>query len=155
MCILLAFANLLFFLYSHHYEPPAGSAIAAITGDQGQDAVLCIDLNACVIHGCLNGALDETQEAIIAGERSGRTDSEYLRDEGKMKNKFEHISNSQLSTLINEWVKNERNRKLLKRRLIDGITLEKIAEEFDISVTRTRQIIAETENLLKSAENKI
>lgn len=72
-----------------------------------------------------------------------------------MKNKFEHISNSHLSALIDEWIKNERNRKLMKRRLIDGITLEKIAEEFDISVTRTRQIIAETENLLKSAEKKI
>lgn len=72
-----------------------------------------------------------------------------------MKNKFEHISNSHLSALIDEWIKNERNRKLMKRRLIDGITLEKIAEEFDISVTRTRQIIAEAENLLKSAENKI
>lgn len=72
-----------------------------------------------------------------------------------MKNKFEHISNSHLSALIDEWIKSERNRKLMKRRLIDGITLEKIAEEFDISVTRTRQIIAETENLLKSAESKI
>lgn len=72
-----------------------------------------------------------------------------------MKNKFEHISNSHLSALIDEWIKNERNRKLMKRRLIDGITLEKIAEEFDISVTRTRQIIAEAENLLKSAESKI
>lgn len=72
-----------------------------------------------------------------------------------MKNKFEHISNSHLSALIDEWIKNERNRKLMKRRLIDGITLEKLAEEFDISVTRTRQIIAEAENLLKSAESKI
>ena len=72
-----------------------------------------------------------------------------------MKNKFEHISNSKLSDLINEWIKSERNRKLLKRRLIDGITLEKIAEEFDISVTRTRQIIAEAENLLKSTKKKI
>lgn len=72
-----------------------------------------------------------------------------------MKNKFEHISNSHLSVLIDEWVKNERNRKLLKRRLLDGITLEKIAEEFDISVTRARQIIADAENLLKSAEKNI
>lgn len=69
-------------------------------------------------------------------------------------NKFEDIPNSRLSLLIDEWIKNERNRKLMKRRLIDGITLERLAEEFDISVTSTRVIINQSEKLLKTAINK-
>lgn len=45
---------------------------------------------------------------------------------------IEDLSRSQLESLIDEWIvgKNgERNRAILKRRLIDGITYEKIAEE--------------------------
>lgn len=71
-----------------------------------------------------------------------------------MKNKFSNTPNSRLITLINEWVKSDRNRRLMKRRLIDGYTLEKLAEEFDISITRTRQIISESEKLLEIAIEK-
>lgn len=71
-----------------------------------------------------------------------------------MKNKFSNTPNSRLITLINEWVKSDRNRRLMKRRLIDGYTLEKLAEEFDISITRTRQIISESEKLLEIAIKK-
>jgi DNA-directed RNA polymerase sigma subunit (sigma70/sigma32) len=69
-----------------------------------------------------------------------------------MKNPFEHIPNSELSLLIDEWIKSERNRKLLKRRLIDGITVEKIAEEFNISVTRTKEVIEDSVSLLKAVQ---
>ena len=48
-------------------------------------------------------------------------------------NRFENISNTQLSAIIDEWIKNERDRKLMKRRLIDGISLERLAEEFELS----------------------
>ena len=37
-------------------------------------------------------------------------------------------TNSRIRELIAEYVHNERNRKLLERRLIDGITFEKLAE---------------------------
>lgn len=67
-----------------------------------------------------------------------------------MINPFEHIPSSQLSAIIDEWIKNERNRKLLKRRFVDGITYEKIAEEFDISTTSTRVTIKQSEKFLKS-----
>lgn len=71
-----------------------------------------------------------------------------------MKKPFENIPNSELSLLIDEWIKSERNRKLLKRRLIDGITIERIAEEFDLSAERTRVIIKQSKNDLKNAINK-
>lgn len=55
--------------------------------------------------------------------------------------RFTNISNTQLTLIIDEWIKNERNRKLLKRRFIDGITLEHLAEEFELTVDRVKQII--------------
>jgi hypothetical protein len=35
----------------------------------------------------------------------------------------------------------ERNRKILKRRMIDGICFEPLAEEFDMSVSQIKRIV--------------
>ena len=51
------------------------------------------------------------------------------------------IANSVLSKTIDEWIHHERNRKILKRRLIDGALFEVIAEEFNISVQQTKNIV--------------
>ncbi len=50
-------------------------------------------------------------------------------------------TNSQIRELIDEYVHNERDRALLKRRLIDGICFEPLAEEFNLSVRQTKKII--------------
>ena len=50
-------------------------------------------------------------------------------------------TNSQISRLIDEYVHSERNRAMLKRRLIDGVHFEALAEEFDLSVRHTKSII--------------
>ena len=55
-------------------------------------------------------------------------------------NKYTNVSNTELSQVIDDWVKSERDRKILKRKLIDGISYEKIAEEFDISVKQAFRI---------------
>lgn len=60
-------------------------------------------------------------------------------------------SNSQISALIDEWIngKNaERNRKILKRRLIDGICYEPLAEEFDMSVRQMKNIVYKCQDKL-------
>ena len=44
--------------------------------------------------------------------------------------KYENISNSQISHLIDEWIKSERDRNILQRRLIDGICFEPLSKEF-------------------------
>lgn len=60
------------------------------------------------------------------------------------------LSNSQLAALIDEWIKNERNRAILKRRLIDGVCFEPLAEEFDLSVRQTKNIVyRSTDRLFK------
>jgi len=59
---------------------------------------------------------------------------------GKSKKMIEY-TNSQISHLIDEHIHNDRNRKILKRRFIDGCTYEQIAEEFDLSVRHVKNIV--------------
>ena len=59
------------------------------------------------------------------------------------------LSRTDISNAIDEWVigrNAERNRAILKRRLIDGITYEKLAEEFDMSVRQVQNIIYKYQN---------
>lgn len=63
------------------------------------------------------------------------------------------ISRSELEHLIDEWIigrNAERDRQILKRRLIDGITYENLAEEFDLSVRQLKNIIYKAEDRLFS-----
>ena len=50
-------------------------------------------------------------------------------------------SNSQISRIIDEFVHSERDRAILKRRYIDGLTFERLAEEFNLSVRHTKSIV--------------
>lgn len=56
-------------------------------------------------------------------------------------NRFDNISNTDLSRLIDEWVKGERDRAIMKRRLIDCICFEPLAEEFSLSIQTTHKIV--------------
>ena len=42
------------------------------------------------------------------------------------------LSNSQVESLIDEWVSDETDRKILKRRLIDGLTFSQLSDEFHL-----------------------
>lgn len=44
-------------------------------------------------------------------------------------------SRKEWEELIDNWIHNETDRKMLKRRLLDGVRFEPLAEEFDLSVT--------------------
>ncbi|MBP5432137.1 MAG: hypothetical protein J6Y81_07515 [Ruminococcus sp.] len=55
--------------------------------------------------------------------------------------KFENLSNTELAALIDEWIRGERDRQIMKRRLIDRICFEPLAEEFDLSVQHTQTIV--------------
>ena len=61
------------------------------------------------------------------------------------------LSRSEISALIDEWIigrNAERNRSVLKRRLLDGITYERLAEEFDMSVRQIKTIVYKCEEIL-------
>lgn len=51
------------------------------------------------------------------------------------------LPRSEWEKLIDEWIFNERDRKILKRRLLDGICFEPLAEEFELSVQQTKALI--------------
>ena len=59
-------------------------------------------------------------------------------------------TNSHISWLIDEYVHSERDRKIIKRRLIDGICFEPLAEEFDLSVRQVKNIVYRSERKIFS-----
>ena len=59
-----------------------------------------------------------------------------------------NYTNSQIEHLIGEHIHNERDRKILKRRLIDGVCFEPLAEEFDLSVSQVKRIVYKSEKEL-------
>lgn len=66
--------------------------------------------------------------------------------------KMEHydLSRSDWENLIDEYIFNERDRAILKRRLLDGICYEPLAEEFDLSVQQVKNVVYKaTEKLIK------
>ena len=62
--------------------------------------------------------------------------------------RFENYSRSTVSAAIDEWIFNERDRVILKRRLLDGICYEPLAEEFGLSVDRIKQIVYKSQDRL-------
>lgn len=55
-------------------------------------------------------------------------------------------SRSQLEYIIDEWILNEKYRAVMKRRLLDGITYERLAEEFDMSTSQIKRIVYRSES---------
>lgn len=55
-------------------------------------------------------------------------------------------TNSQISHLIDEHIHSERDRAILKRRLIDGVLYEPLAEEFGLSVVQIKNIVYKLQN---------
>jgi len=53
----------------------------------------------------------------------------------------EDITTSQVAAAIEEYIFSARDRAILKRRLIDGICFEPLAEEFDMSVRQIKDIV--------------
>lgn len=59
-------------------------------------------------------------------------------------------TNSQIRRIIEDFIHSERDRRILSRRFIDGITLEKLAEEQDLSVRQIKNIIYRNEKIIFS-----
>lgn len=63
--------------------------------------------------------------------------------------KFEDVSIVKLIEVINEWIRNEDYREMLRMRYIDGYTFERIAEEKNLSVTAVKNIIYKSEYIIR------
>lgn len=56
---------------------------------------------------------------------------------------------SYIENLIEEWIFSERDRAICRRRILDGIRYEPLAEEFDLSVQRVKVIVHKCEETLE------
>lgn len=50
-------------------------------------------------------------------------------------------TNSQIREIISEYVHNARDREIMRMRLIEGMTLEQISFEMNISVSTVKRVI--------------
>ena len=60
------------------------------------------------------------------------------------------LPRSKIEHYIDEWIYSERDRAILKRRLLDGICYEPLAYEFDLSVRQVKNIVYKQEKRLFS-----
>ena len=60
------------------------------------------------------------------------------------------VSRTEAEGLINEWIFSERDRKILRRRLLDGLTFDELSEEFDLSTQRVKVIVYHSLDILKT-----
>ena len=51
------------------------------------------------------------------------------------------VPRSKIENLIEEWIFNQRDRAILKRRFLDGLTYEELSEEFFLSTQRIKAIL--------------
>ena len=64
---------------------------------------------------------------------------------------MKEYSRTEIEAAIDEWIigrNAERNRKVLKSRLIDGLTFEALAEKYDMSVRQIQNIVYKTQEIL-------
>ena len=64
-----------------------------------------------------------------------------LSEVEEQKEEVVDYKNSEIAAVIDEYIHSDRDRRLLKRRFIDGICFEPLAEEFDLSVRQTKNIV--------------
>lgn len=61
-------------------------------------------------------------------------------------------SRTELETAIDEWIINhrnaERNRELMKKHMIDGVSFEALAEEYDMSVRGVQYAIYRCQEII-------
>ena len=58
------------------------------------------------------------------------------------------ITNSQIEHVIDEYIHSERDRLIMKRRLIDGICYEPLAWEFNLSTVSIKKIVYKCEKII-------
>jgi len=67
---------------------------------------------------------------------------------------LDDMDNYEIADAIDRYVRGERARQILKRRLLDEICYEPLAEEFDISVSQLKRILSKSQEQLFKHLNK-
>lgn len=64
---------------------------------------------------------------------------------------YDNISNAELYEIINNWIKGRmayRNKQIMVDRLIKGMTYEKIADKYELSVNQVKNIVYKNEYIV-------
>ena len=59
-------------------------------------------------------------------------------------------TNTEMFNLIDDYIHNARDRRIMKDRLINGSSIEYIAEKYDVSVSQLKRIINQNQEMLFS-----
>jgi hypothetical protein len=54
----------------------------------------------------------------------------------------------ELLEIIDQYIHHQRNREILKRKLLDGICYEELAEEFDLTPRQCKNIVKECQSIV-------
>ena len=71
-----------------------------------------------------------------------------------MLNKYD-LPRSKWENLIDEWIFNDIDRKMLKMRLLDGARIQEIADEINLSIDQTKRRLYRSQNRLFKKVDKI
>lgn len=71
-----------------------------------------------------------------------------MEDRKELGEEKNDIPRSEWNHLIDEWIFSERDRNILKRRLLDGLTFQQLADEFDMSVRQIKNIVYKKSEIL-------
>lgn len=52
------------------------------------------------------------------------------------------MSTDDVEELIRRWIFSERDRRVCRRRIVDGVRFEQLAEEFNLSVSQVKRIVS-------------
>lgn len=58
---------------------------------------------------------------------------------------LDDVTNERIAQVIDSYLHSERDRAIMKRRLIDGICYEPLADEFGMSVRQIKTIVSKCE----------
>lgn len=67
-----------------------------------------------------------------------------------MKYDFSDLKNSELSALIDDWIRDDRNREILKDRFINCLTFDEIADKYCICERHVKRIVYKNGDFLLS-----
>lgn len=66
----------------------------------------------------------------------------------RRKSSIDHLTNTMIESLIDEYIHSDIERRVLKRRLLDGVTYACLGEEFGYSERQIKRIVYKAEEKL-------
>ena len=66
----------------------------------------------------------------------------------EMKELIQKHPKDELVKIIDQYIHHERNRAILKRKLLDGISYEELAEEFDLTPRHCKTIVKDCQRVV-------